>query len=109
MSSGTWILAIKRGDIISRGQNDKTIPLEDILVEDSSYHTNDLKKRLLKEHILANECAICDQKPTHAGKELVLQLDHINGINNDHRIENLRILCPNCHTQTVTWGRKKPK
>jgi hypothetical protein len=37
---------------------------------------------------------------------LTLQLDHINGISNDNRIENLRILCPNCHTQTHTFGRK---
>ena len=40
------------------------------------------------------------------GKPLTLHLDHINGINNDNRIENLRLLCPNCHSQTETYGRR---
>ena len=51
-------------------------------------------------------CAICGQLPIHNDMPLKLQLDHINGINSDNREENLRFLCPNCHTQTATWGRK---
>lgn len=43
-------------------------------------------------------------------KELILELDHINGIRNDNRLENLRFLCPNCHSQTPTFkGRNKTK
>ena len=44
------------------------------------------------------------------GKEITLELDHINGDNRDHRVQNLRLLCPNCHSQTDTWrGRNKNK
>ena len=40
------------------------------------------------------------------GNPLTLQLDHINGVNNDHRLTNLRFLCPNCHSQTDTYAGK---
>ena len=49
------------------------------------------------------KCEICGISEWQ-GKELSLQLDHINGINNDNRIENLRLLCPNCHSQTETFS-----
>jgi len=81
--------------------------LEDILIENSKYlYTNNLKKKLLKNNLLNNICYICNQIPIWNNKKLSLQLDHINGINNDNRIENLRILCPNCHSQTETYSGK---
>ncbi len=43
------------------------------------------------------------------GEKITLQIDHINGINSDNRLENLRFLCPNCHTQTETYGSKNPE
>lgn len=80
--------------------------LEEILVENSPYNTGALKKRLLNEGILKNICSICGIFPIWNGKELKFQLDHINGSPRDHRIENLRIICPNCHSQTDTFAGK---
>lgn len=87
----------------------KTINLKEILIENSTYFcTNHLKKRLIKEEVLEYKCSICSLKEWN-NKELVLQLDHINGVSNDNRIENLRLLCPNCHSQTDTYAGKKNK
>ena len=67
-----------------------------------------LKERLVKEKYLEYKCAECGITEWN-GKPLSLHLDHINGINNDHRIENLRFLCPNCHSQTNTYAGKNKK
>lgn len=77
-------------------------PLSEILIKDGT----SLKIRLIKEGLLENKCKICGID-SWDGKPLTLQLDHINGDHWDHRIENLRILCPNCHTQTDTYANKK--
>jgi hypothetical protein len=79
------------------------LSLKDIMVENSNYDRGHLKKRLLKLGILENKCYICGLKPEWNSKLLTLQLDHKNGISNDHRKTNLRILCPNCHAQTHTF------
>lgn len=68
-----------------------------------------LRIRLIKEGILENVCALCSQLPEWNGKPLVLQLDHIDGDHFNNNLNNLRILCPNCHTQTETWGTRKIK
>lgn len=82
-------------------------PYEEILVENSQYHnTHNLKNRLVKDGLLNYICNICGNIGIHCEKELILQLDHINGIRNDNRLENLQILCPNCHSQTKTFSGK---
>jgi 5-methylcytosine-specific restriction endonuclease McrA len=64
-----------------------------------------LRKRLIDAG-LPHECSSCGISEW-LGKEITLQVDHVNGVNSDNRVENLRFLCPNCHTQTSTWGAKK--
>ena len=87
----------------------KTYRLEDILVENSKHGSHHLKNKLISQNILKNECSICKNNGEWFGKKLSLQLDHINGINNDNRLENLRLLCPNCHSQTETFSGKRHK
>lgn len=83
--------------------------LSEILIENSPYiHSSNLKNKLLKKGLLDYECSICGLKEWNE-KEIVLQLDHINGKSNDNRMENLRLLCPNCHSQTETYAGKKKK
>lgn len=62
-----------------------------------------LKRRLINEKKLNYKCALCGNTGGWNNKKLVLQLDHINGDHKDNRIENLRLLCPNCHSQTETF------
>jgi hypothetical protein len=84
----------------------KERPLSEVLIEDSDYLTgNKLKKRLFKQGLKEEKCEICGITDWN-GKKLVLEIDHINGKNLDHRIENIRILCPNCHSQTPTHKGK---
>jgi len=79
-------------------------PLTSFLVEHGSYSRNALKRRLLEEGLLKNECVLCGQGPEWRGKPLVLILDHINGIYNDNRVENIRMLCPHCNSQQDTFA-----
>lgn len=85
------------------------IPLKNILIANSSYSSMfNLKKRLLKENLLIYKCYECGLFEWN-NKPISLQLHHINGIHNDHRIENLCLLCPNCHSQTDNFTSKKTK
>jgi len=80
-----------------------------ILVKNSNYNVGSLKRRLIAEKILSNVCKICGQLPEWNGKKLTLILDHINGDSRDHRKNNLRILCPNCDSQQITYRGKNKK
>lgn len=84
-------------------------PIENILVKNSSYaNIASLKRRLIDNKLLKYECSKCGISSWN-GQPLSLHLDHINGINNDHRLENLRFLCPNCHSQTSTYAGKNKR
>lgn len=91
------------------GQSNQVL-FEDMFCENSKINRSAAKKRIIKDSLIEYKCAICGNKGEWNGKKLVLQLDHINGIYNDHRLENLRFLCPNCHSQTETFcGSNRPK
>lgn len=85
------------------------ISLDEVLVENSTYNRTHLRIRLIQEGILPEICACCKLPPIWNNKKLILQLEHKNGIPNDNRIENLELLCPNCHSQTDTFAGKKLK
>lgn len=78
---------------------------EDILKENCKHQRTVLRRYVIKNNLIPYKCAICGCTEWQ-GKTLSLELDHINGINNDNRLENLRFLCPNCHSQTSTYGSR---
>jgi 5-methylcytosine-specific restriction endonuclease McrA len=98
-SGRTLQRARKRGTLHSRSVKK---PLEILLL---SKNRSAIKRRLLKEGILKNECCRCGISEWQ-GKPLSIQIDHINGVNDDYRLENLRMLCANCHSLTPTHGRR---
>lgn len=91
------------GDYNKSNRFNKKIELSDILIKDSKYINNvALKNRLYKIGLKKRNCELCDQGEEWKGKKMSLILDHINGTHNDNRIENLRIVCPNCNSTLDT-------
>lgn len=79
---------------------------EQVFCVNSTYARHLIKKRLIVQKLIPYECCECKNSGEWNTKPLVLQLDHSNGINNDNRLENLRFICPNCHSQTETYAGK---
>lgn len=73
-----------------------------------NFQTGKLKNKLIKEGIFKYECSICKISEWQ-GSHIVLQLDHIDGNSKNHLKDNLRLLCPNCHSQTSTYAGKNKK
>ena len=80
----------------------KKRPLEEILTENSNYQTFKLKNRLFEEGLKERRCECCNNTEW-LNKPIALELHHIDGDNTNNKIENLQILCPNCHAQTDTY------
>ena len=94
------------GKGINKDMSSVSIPLNEILEGNHpSYQTYKLKNRMLKEGILDNICSECGISEWN-GKSISLELDHIDGVRTNHKLENLRLLCPNCHSQTDTYRSK---
>jgi hypothetical protein len=82
-------------------------PLEEILVQHSTFSRNHLKERLYDEGLKQPVCELCGQGEVWRGRLMGLILDHVNGVSDDHRLVNLRILCPNCAATLDTHCARK--
>ena len=99
-SRSTFNEARRRGDVVGRPRR---APVEVVFARDAPRNRGHLKKRLIAAGLVENRCAECGLSEWR-GKPLVLQLHHLNGDGRDNRVENLVLLCANCHSQTPNWG-----
>lgn len=98
------------GQLWNKGQNTPINDLEDILKPNTNYSSNRLKDRLVTEGLKEDKCEVCGLPSEWNGKSLVLQLHHLDGDHYNNSIENLQVICPNCHSQTETYcSRTKTK
>ncbi len=96
--SSTWSEAVQRGDVVPRSS---AMSIQVLLAAPRG--RAHVKSRLIKAGLLELSCQRCGITDWH-GEPLSLELHHINGIGQDNRLENLALLCPNCHSQTDSWG-----
>jgi DNA-binding CsgD family transcriptional regulator len=97
-ASASWTSAVRRGAVVARPM---MMPIDQLL--GLSRSRQNLKRRLLEAGLLPQRCQTCGIEDWQ-GRALSLQLHHVNGKREDNRLENLTLLCPNCHSQTRTWA-----
>jgi 5-methylcytosine-specific restriction endonuclease McrA len=102
--AASWTNAVRRGEIKPRRFG---MPISELL-SSPKRNRGHVKMRLVRAGLLENVCQSCGLAGWQ-GKALSMHLDHVNGIKNDNRLENLRMLCPNCHSQTPTYGGRNLK
>lgn len=99
-SSASWSDAVKRGAIVARPS---ATPMSELLVSGTYRGRTNLKARLVKEGLKEHrceQCGLCEWRD----KPITMALHHINGDRLDNRLENLELLCPNCHSQTSNYA-----
>ena len=101
-SLSAWADAVQRGAIVTRPRLE---PLEAVLAAGRRRSRGHVKSRLMTARLKETRCETCGLTEWR-GQPLSLELHHINGDGQDNRLENLRMLCPNCHSQTDTWGAR---
>lgn len=94
---------------INKFKNRKLSNTNDVFIKNSIVSSTVIRKRIKQDNLIVYNCSLCDNNGSWLNSKLTLQLDHINGDSFDNRLENLQYLCPNCHSQTATYGSKNKK
>lgn len=102
-SRRSWSKAVQRGAIVSRPQ---AMPIDQLLVRGRRRSRGHVKQRLLSAGLKDNRCEQCGTS-YWLGEPINMALHHVNGDGEDNRLENLRLLCANCHSQTPNFARKR--
>lgn len=90
----------------SRITSKEKYSIEEIFIENSKVDRKIIRSYVVRHNLIPYQCSCCGNKGEWLGEKMALELDHINGVSNDHRLNNLRWLCPNCHSITKTYGAK---
>jgi 5-methylcytosine-specific restriction endonuclease McrA len=104
-SNSAWADAVRRGDLSPRPNG---APISEVFATGVRRNRSHLKARLVNNGLKQQSCEICGLDEWR-DQPLSLQLHHVNGDGLDNRLENLQILCPNCHSQTDNWGGRNAR